>query len=53
MTSTAFKEPVQKELDGQFVKRAVAGAGLGIWDANLASKELTVSDEMIELLGFV
>jgi len=52
MTSRVLKETLQNELDGEFVKRAVAGAGLGVWDLDLHTKKLLISKEMLEMLGF-
>jgi len=53
MKSLAVKNDISKGIESNLVERAVARAGLGIWDANLVTKELTVSDEMIELLGLL
>jgi len=52
MNTATLKHTVQNELDGQFFKRAVAGARLGVWDLDLFTKKLLLSDEMMEMLGF-
>jgi len=53
MRYAAIKTDATQDPESNLVERAVARAGLGIWDANLVTKELTVSDEMIELLGLL
>ncbi len=52
MVEKALKQSSNNELDNEFVKRAVAGAGLGVFDLDLKTNKLLLSDQMIELLGF-